>query len=333
MIPLANRPMIYYALENFARAGISEVGVVLGPKGDTVREAIGDGRSFGLRVSFLEQGEPKGLAHAVSIAREYLRDEVFVMHLGDNFIQDGLEPFVAAFQESHPSAVIGAVEVQNPSYFGVVDLDNDGRVRGIAEKPSRPKSRWAVTGVYLFTKLIHEVIADLPPSDRGELEITDAIEALRRQAGDVRAVKLQGWWMDAGSPTDLLAVNDHLLSERAATSETTLVTPGMEGAEGSYLATSATLRGPVVIGRGVRVEGDSVIGPCVSVGEGCVIRDASLSRSMVFDRCEISGPIQIDQSIMGSRSKIKTDGHMVRLDSTILADDSVVRVGRERDPG
>lgn len=332
MIPVANRPMVFHALDRFARAGITEVGVVLGPMGEGIRTAVGDGRSFGLRVSYVEQGEPKGLAHAVLIARDFLGKEPFVMHLGDNFLQEGLAPFVSEFRASHPAAVIGAVQVDHPSYYGVVEFDGADRIARLREKPANPTSRWALTGIYLFTNAIHDVIDSLPPSERGELEITDAIEELRRRTDDVRAVRLKGWWLDAGRPSDLLLANEHLLTDLGAAARARGAASSVLLGTDCSVADSVALRGPVLIGNGVRLEGRSVIGPNVSIGDRSVVRDSSLSGSMVFDECQLTGPLQLTASILGSRSRVTgIASSAARLDSLLLGDDSVVRLDRRLD--
>ena len=214
MIPLANKPMLFYALQNFSRAGVRDVGIVLGPGGDGIRASIQDGSKFGLRVTYIQQGEPQGLAHAVLAAREFLGEESFVMHLGDNLFQDGIGPYVSAFNESKPSALVGVVRVNNPSYFGVAELDAKGEILSLEEKPRKPRSAWALTGVYVFTAVIHEIVAELGFSSRGEMEITDAISELRRVGGVVRAIKVAGWWIDAGQPAALLQANRWLQDSR-----------------------------------------------------------------------------------------------------------------------
>lgn len=197
MIPIANQPMLFYGLRHLAAVGIADVAVVLGPLHEGISEAIGDGSSFGLRVRYIHQGEPKGLAHAVLCAREFLGDDPFVMYLGDNLLQDGARPLVERFDRDHPDAVIGVTPVQNPSSYGVVELEGN-RIVSIREKPPNPRSNLALIGVYLFTPSIHPIIETLEPSARGELEITEAIWKMHEQGRHLAVQRVQGWWKDTG---------------------------------------------------------------------------------------------------------------------------------------
>ncbi|HLY77550.1 MAG TPA: sugar phosphate nucleotidyltransferase, partial [Thermoplasmata archaeon] len=216
MIPIANQPILFYGLKHLAQAGIREVGIVLGPLHEGIREAIGNGEAFGLRVTYIHQGDPKGLAHAVLCAREFLGDDPFVMYLGDNLLQEGVTEFIRIFEREHPAAVVGVTTVEAPEHYGIVELEG-AEIRSIEEKPSKPKSNQALIGVYLFGPAIHPIIAALTPSGRGELEITEAIWRLHEAGGRVIPHAVSGWWKDTGRPEDLLAANSLVLQSLPST--------------------------------------------------------------------------------------------------------------------
>jgi glucose-1-phosphate thymidylyltransferase len=312
MIPIANRPILFYGLRHLAEAGIREVAIILGPIREGIREVVGDGSAFGVRVTYIEQGEPKGLAHAVLCAREFLAEDPFVMYLGDNLLQQGVRPFVELYERDRPDAVIGATPVAEPRHYGVVELEGE-RIVSIEEKPARPRSDLALIGVYLFTPAIHPVIAKLRPSRRGELEITEAIWALHQGGGRIRVQRVAGWWKDTGLPTDLLEANDLVLGSMAGP-EFALegsVAPGatVRGrvglAEAAELAAGSTAEGPAVIGRGSRIVDGGIVGPCTSLGEGVRVSGASVRRSIVLDGAQLEGPVALHDSIVGRNVLIR----------------------------
>ena len=325
MIPIANEPMLFYGLRHMASAGISEVGLVVGPLHEGIREAVGDGSPFGLHVTYIHQGEPKGLAHAVLCAREFLADEPFVMYLGDNLLQEGVLPFVKRFQASPVDAVIGVMNVPNPSSYGVVEMDGE-RIVSIAEKPAEPKSHLALIGVYLFSPAIHPVIRELTPSRRGELEITDAIWALHQLGKSIAVRRVDGWWKDTGKPEDLLEANDLVLRTlpddrfviAGTIAEGARVTGRVRLGPGSTIGPEARVDGPVVIGRDVRIEGNARVGPLTAIGDRCQIHGAAVERAVVMEGTEIRGPVELADSIVGRNARILvgSDGP-VRLSCTM----------------
>jgi len=325
MIPIANEPMLFYGLRHMAAAGISEVGVVVGPLHEGIREAVGDGSAFGLRVTYVHQGEPKGLAHAVLCAREFLADEPFVMYLGDNLLQEGVLPFVKRFNAGSIDAVIGVTNVPNPSSYGVVEMDGE-RIVSIAEKPPAPKSHLALIGVYLFSPAIHPVIRALQPSRRGELEITDAIWALHQLGKSIAVRRVDGWWKDTGKPEDLLEANDLVLRTgpddrfvmSGSVADGARVTGRVCLGPGSIIGSNARVDGPVVIGRDVRIEGDARVGPLTAIGDRCRIHGATVGRAVVMEGTEIRGPVELTDSIVGRNARIVVgSGLPVRLSCTI----------------
>jgi glucose-1-phosphate thymidylyltransferase len=333
MIPIANEPMVFYGLRHLAQAGITEVGIVLGPLHEGLEEAVGDGRPFGLRVTYVHQGEPKGLAHAVGCAREFLGNDPFVMYLGDNLLQEGVRGFVEQYDRGGADAIIGVTPVPNPGSYGVVEMDGE-RIVSIVEKPPVPRSDLALVGVYLFTESIHPIVEQLKPSRRGELEITDAIWRLHESGKAVAVRRVQGWWKDTGRPEDLLEANDRVL--RTSPREW-FVRSGTvaEGAEingpvrlgrGSFIGPAAQVEGPTVIGNDVRIEGPSHIGPDASIGDRCIVRGSSIRRAIVMEDAEIVGPVEVRDSIVGRTARVHADeGVRVKL-SCILGDSTQLRM-------
>lgn len=306
MIPIANRPILLYGLENLRAAGIREVGIILGPIHEGIREVIGDGSAFGVRVEYIHQGPPKGLAHAVLCAREFLGNDPFVMYLGDNLLQDGVAPFVKAYELSRAEAVIGATRVADPRHYGVVELEGD-RVVSLEEKPANPRSNLALVGVYLFTSTIFPIIDRLTPSKRGELEITDAIWNLVRESKHVIVQPVHGWWKDTGLPADLIEANDLVLSSRPAEkfhlngviSRDARVAGPVELGSGSEIEAGAAVTGPVVIGDNTRIGAGTIIGPGTAIGSGTVLKGCTVRRSILMDRTRVEGPARLANSILG----------------------------------
>jgi len=304
MIPIANRPMLHYGLENLERAGIRDVGIILGPIHEGIREALGDGAAFGVRITYIVQGEPKGLAHAIACAREFLGDEPFVMHLGDNLLQGGVGPIVRRFETDGPDAVISVTRVPDARAYGVVELDGE-RIVSIVEKPDRPRSDLALVGVYLFTPRIHGIVAGLRPSARGELEVTEAIWQLHQSGARLAVHRVDGWWKDTGKPDDLLEANEFVLRTRTAWRVDGTVHPGavvqgpVDLGAGAIVDAGARVDGPAVIGPRARLRPGTVIGPSTAIGTDVEIDGASIRRSIVMDRCRVRGRIRLADSILG----------------------------------
>jgi len=311
MLPVANRPILYYALQNLADAGIHDVAIVLGPIHEGIREAIGDGASFGLNVKYIFQGEPKGLAHAVLCSRKFLESEPFLMHLGDNLLQSGVGQFLSRYETDRPDAVVGATRVAHPEHYGVVEL-SQGRIVSIEEKPSHPKSHLALIGVYLFTESIHKVIRRLAPSPRGELEITEAIWQLCASGRNVSVLDVQGWWKDTGHPNDLLEANELTLRSLPPASFVNQgsVSAGVtiEGAigigPGTIVEPGVHLIGPTLIGSNARIRSGSRIGPYSAIGNLAVVSRGSVRRSIVMDGAFIDS-VAIANSLVGRNVEIR----------------------------
>ena len=307
LIPVANKPILFHALEDVAEAGITEVGIVVGHTEAEVRRAVGDGSAWGLRVTYLRQEAPLGLAHAVLVARDFLRGEPFVMYLGDNVLLEGIRRFVEGFERHRPNAQIFLARVPEPERFGVAVLDGDRVVR-LVEKPREHLSDLALVGVYLFDATILEAAERIRPSWRGELEITDAIQHLIDTGRTVRAEMVEGWWKDTGRPEDLLEANRMLLSvqERRVEGEVDPASrlSGNVVVERGAKVVRSELLGPAIVGEGTLVEG-SVVGPNASIAPGCTVVSSRVADSIVMEGCRVLGVRGLEGSILGRDVEVR----------------------------
>ena len=316
LVPVANKPVLFYAIEAIVAAGITDIGIIVGDTRDEIRAAVGDGVRFGARITYIEQSAPLGLAHAVLIAEEYLDGSPFVMYLGDNLIAGGITRLVEEFRTLGCNSEILLAEVPTPEQFGVAELTADGKVRRLVEKPKEPQSNLALVGVYMFDAHIFESVRRIKPSKRGELEITDAIQDLIDRGLDVHPHIVRGWWKDTGKLEDMLEANRIVLEGLdpglgAAPLGTIGKESRIEGrvllGEGVELVDSL-VRGPVVIGDGARLE-SAFVGPYTSIGERCTLVCCEVENSIVLADCEIRDiPLRIDGSLIGRNVRIvKTD--------------------------
>lgn len=316
LVPIANKPILFYGIEAMAEAGITEIGIVISPEtGADIRSAVGDGAAFGVTVTYLVQDEPLGLAHCVLLARDFLADDDFVMYLGDNMLEQNLVSFVEEFAQSrtggsneHPAAQILLAKVDDPRSFGVADVTADGRVVALVEKPDNPPSDLALVGVYLFDPRIHTAVAAIEPSSRGELEITDAIQWLIDQGHHVAHNELSGWWIDTGKKDPLLNCNLLVLDtiSRRVDGEVDAASTvgGRVIVEAGAQIINSTVRGPAVIGAGTVVR-DSYIGPYSSVASGCTVVNAELDHSVVLADSSISDVARLTDSLIGSHVEVR----------------------------
>ncbi len=334
LIPIANKPIVIHIVEAIVEAGIRDIGLIINRGWEaTFQEALADARErWNIRVEFVYQDKPLGLAHAAGCARDFVAGEPFLMYLGDNLLEKGVIGSVERYRAGGLNAVISLYEVGNPSAFGVAELEGERIVR-VVEKPKAPKSNWAIMGVYLFDRHVFDVIDRLKPSWRGEYEITDAIQGLIDDGLAVAPHFVEGWWLDAGTPDDMIQANRRKLLQLAANTQTHAGTVIWDECRAEDLPESTTIRnseirGPVIIGKGCEIT-DSYVGPFTSIGDGVKIMSSEVENSILLNGCQIQefGP-RIDKSIIGRRAKLTASTGGVGLSSStfILADDSVVNL-------
>ena len=309
LVPVGNRPILSYVMGHLQEAGIIDVGVVIAPEtGADVQNYLEDGSKWGLNITYILQEEPLGLAHAVKTASPFLGDSPFVMYLGDNLLESGISDAVSRFEKGAMDGLIFLKKVSNPKAFGVALLDDDGKIIKLIEKPKEPPSDLALVGVYLFSPKIHEAIAKIKPSQRGELEITDAIQAMMDMGYKVEGEILQGWWLDTGKKDDILKANAVVLDQYAKSvclgevDEDSVIEGRVEIGEGASIKRSR-IRGPVVIGKNVIIE-DSFIDPHTSIGDSSVVQDTVIQHSVLLEETQIQGVSRIEDSLIGRNTQV-----------------------------
>ncbi len=332
LVPVANKPILWYGIEAIVAAGITDIAIIISPEtGEEVQNKTGDGTRFGAKITYLMQEKPEGLAHAVKIAKPFLGDSPFVMYLGDNLIADSLNLYLENFQNNHLDALILLKTVVNPTAFGVAKIDSQGRVLELIEKPKNPPSNLALVGIYFFSPEIHNVIATLKPSARGELEITDAIQALIEQNKPVSARQLEHWWLDTGKKDDLLEANRIILDTClesdvvAEIDSDSKVIGRVKIGRGTKLVNS-TVRGPVIIGENCYLE-NCFIGPYTSVANNISLVEADLEHSVILDSAKIDGIHQrIVDSVIGQRAHLTLAPKRPKALSFMIGDDSQIEL-------
>jgi glucose-1-phosphate thymidylyltransferase len=329
LVPVANRPVLFYGIQAMADAGIEEIGIIIAPEtGDEIRAAAGDGSQFGVRITYILQDEPAGLAHAVLTAEPFLGDDAFVMYLGDNLLQGGIGELVATFREHGPDALILLTPVADPEHYGVAEL-SDGRVVALAEKPPEPKTNLALVGVYMFTPAIHDAARAIRPSARGELEITDAIQHLVDRGARVEPHVVRGWWKDTGRLEDMLEANRLILDTITGQIEGELVDSRCDGrvvVEPGARLERCTVRGPAVIGTGARLT-DCYIGPYTAIGAGCTIENAEVEHSILLAGCTVSGlDGRMESSLLGRNVRIGRRDAQPRAFRFLVGDNSEIGI-------
>jgi glucose-1-phosphate thymidylyltransferase len=330
LVPVANKPVLFYGIEAMASAGISEVGIIIAPEtGGEIRAAAGDGSQFGVSIEYIEQDAPLGLAHAVLTAERFLADSPFVMYLGDNLLRDGIVELVETFRSEGPDALILLTPVPDPEHYGVAELDGNGRVARLVEKPPEPKTDLALVGVYMFTPAIFGAARAIKPSGRGELEITDAIQELVNNGLRVDPHIVHGWWKDTGQVQDMLEANRLILDDLAERIDGELVDSRVEGRvvieEGARLE-RATVRGPAIIGRGSKIT-DAYIGPYTAIAEEVTIERAELEHSIVLGGSEISDlEYRIEASLIGKHVRIRRGPPLPKAYRFVVGDNADVQI-------
>jgi glucose-1-phosphate thymidylyltransferase len=329
LVPVANKPVLFYGVEAIVAAGIREIGVVVGDTRDEIQSALGDGSRFGARITYIDQDAPRGLAHAVLISEPYLRGEPFVMYLGDNLIADGITALVEDYRRIGCNSQILLARVPNPEQFGVAELAN-GTVVRLTEKPKEPKSDLALVGVYMFDDTIFQAAREIRPSARQELEITDAIQWLVDHGKSVHPHVVSGWWKDTGKIEDMLEANRIILD--------TFTAKGLENVdsgcrvEGKVVVepgarlVNATVRGPAIIGPGAEIR-DAFVGPYTAIGPDCFIERCEIENSIVLQGSRLERiPVRIADSLIGTNVRIHPGVERPRVHRFLIGDNSEIGI-------
>jgi len=335
LVPVANKPVLFYGIEAMAEAGIQEVGIIIAPgTGPEIEAAAGDGSRFGVSITYIVQDEPLGLAHAVLTAEPFLGSSPFVMYLGDNLLQGGITELVAAFREHEPDALILLTPVPDPQNYGVAELEpappgQTGRVRRLAEKPAEPATDLALVGVYMFTPGVHDAARAISPSPRGELEITDAIQHLVDTGGRVEPHIVRGWWKDTGRLEDMLEANRLILDNIRSRIDGELVDSQIDGRvvveQGARLERTR-VRGPAVIGAGAQLR-DCYVGPYTAIGEDCRISGAEVEHSILLAGCtvcDLDG--RMESSLLGRNVTVRRGDSQPRAYRFMVGDNSDISI-------
>ncbi len=329
LIPVANKPILFYAIEDLIDCGIREIGIIVGPNRDQVQKTV-ESHIWDARIEFIFQDEPRGLAHAVQISQDFIAGEPFVMYLGDNLLCNGIVEHVNRFLEGGADASILLTEVDHPERFGVAELNQKGEIVRLVEKPKVPPSKLALVGVYLFSPAIFQAVNEISPSWRGELEITDAIQWLIDRGYHVKASLVSGWWKDTGMPGDILSANNLILdglkpSCKGQVQGGSMLQGRVEMGKGTILDDESTVRGPTIIGENCRIS-NSYIGPYTSIGNGCEIHNAEIEGSIVMDGTKIDFQGKIVDSLIGTHVVIGERSRKPNGYRFIVGDGSEVRV-------
>ena len=312
LIPVANKPISQYVLESLREAGIRDIAIVLGNiYPEKVKEFYGDGSGFGVKITYVYQGKPLGIAHAIGCCKDFVGDDPFVVHLGDDLIKGGIKKYVEKFKSSDYDGMILLCKVKNPQRFGVAEFDAEDRLVRLIEKPKEPPSEYALSGIYFFNPVIFQMIDQLKSSERGELEITEAIQHLLTNGNNVGYKFIEGWWKDTGTPEDILESNRLLLDElkhemRGIIEAEASIQGRLFVGENTVIRSGAIIRGPVVIGKNTVVEGCVYIGPYTSIGNNVMIKRGEIENSILMDNCNIDIDSKITDSLIGPYSVITT---------------------------
>jgi glucose-1-phosphate thymidylyltransferase len=330
LVPVANKPVLFYGIEALVEAGVKEIGIIIAPEtGEEIRAAAGDGSAFGAEITYIVQDEPAGLAHAVLTAEDFIGEARFVMYLGDNLLRDGLGGLVSTFVEEEPDALILLTPVDDPSSYGVAELDGERIVR-LIEKPEDPPSNLALVGVYLFGPSIFDAARSLEPSWRGELEITEAIQSLIDDGHRVQSEVVRGWWKDTGQLSDMLEANRLVLEELEERIDGEVDADSkVEGRvvlEAGASLVRSTVRGPTTIGAGAQVE-DAYIGPYTSIGDGVQVRRSEIEHSIVLAGSTVEDlGTRMEASLLGRNVKLSRSDGMPKTLRLLVGDNSELEI-------
>lgn len=335
LVPVANKPILHYVIEHLSQSGISDVGIVVGDTAEEIKASIKDGSKWGVNVTYIHQDQPMGLAHAVLISRDFLADDDFVMYLGDNLVRSGIKQFVNGFEDKRKSdpnlsTHIMLAKVEHPEKFGVAEFDDEGNVISLQEKPAEPKSDCALVGLYLFSKRIHDAVRAIEPSERGELEITDAISWLIKNGHSVSSELIDGYWKDLGELDSILEGNSQLLESvqyevLGSVDEASKIDNRVRIEKGAVVKYSV-IRGPAIIGEGALIA-DSYVGPFTAVGPDCQVVDSEVEHSMLLEGSSLVGCSRISDSLIGYQAKVERSKSVPKAVRLLIGDHSWVDIG------
>lgn len=329
LVPVANKPVLFYGIEALVAAGVTQIGIVIAPRtGDEIKAAVGDGSAFGANVTYIPQAEPLGLAHAVLCAEEFIGTEPFVMYLGDNLLRDGIADLVDAFRASQPDALILLTPVKDPSSYGVAELEGERVVR-LVEKPESPPSDLALVGVYMFSQRVFDAARAISPSARGELEITDTIQRLIDEDRQVESHRVSGWWKDTGQLEDILEANRLVLEEIEPALDGELVDSRVEGRvvleKGAVLERSL-VRGPAIIGAGSRIS-DAYVGPYTAIADGVEVSNSEIEHSILLAGSSVTDlGARMEASLLGRDSRLHRGNGLPKTLRLIVGDNSEIAI-------
>jgi len=332
LIPVANKPISQYVLEDLKNSGIDEIAIVLGDiYPEKVKNYYGNGDKFGVKITYIQQDQPKGIAHAVGECREFVGSDSFVVYLGDNLLKGGINKFAESFRESNFDAMILLCKVKDPQRFGVAEFDRRRNLIRLIEKPKKPPSDYALTGIYFFKPIIFDMIKQLKPSWRGELEITEAIQLLLEKGYSVGYKFVEGWWKDTGTCEDILEANRLVLDElkskiKGKVEDMRYVRGKVIVEEGARICQGARITGPAIIGKNSTVGGGAVIGPYTSVGSETVVKRCEIENSIIMEHCVIDTGEKIQDSIIGAYSEIVSNSGKPGRRTFIVGERSDIRL-------
>jgi len=329
LIPIANKPILHYAIEAVVGAGIRELAIVVNADSDEVQRAIGNGDRWGIGITYIPQATPGGLAQVVGLAEKYMAGERFIFYLGDNMVVGGVKRFVDEFERSRCNCYLTLSQVKDPERFGVPEL-KDGRIVSIEEKPKNPKSSYAVAGIYLYDHHIFEAVKSIRPSARGELEISDAHQYLIQKGLSIGYSEITGWWKDTGKPTDLLEANrlilDNIVPAVHGSVDERSTMAGKVIVEKGARVVNSVIRGPAIIGENCVIE-DAFVGPFTAVGNNTVIRKSEVEYSIILRDCKILNVgIRLEGSILGNDVEVVEGSGKPRVHRFMIGDQSRVEV-------
>jgi glucose-1-phosphate thymidylyltransferase len=333
LLPIANKPMSQYALDDLKRAGITEIGIIIGDVyPEKVKEYYGSGEKFGVKITYIYQDAPKGISHAVRLCKDFIGNDKFIVYLGDNVLRKNLIGYTKKFETSDSDAMILLCEVEEPQRFGIAELDknNPGKIKKIMEKPKDPPSNLAVIGIYFLTPKIFDIIDNLKPSWRGELEITDALDMLMNQGNKIEYDTVTGWWKDTGTPEDIIHANK-LVLDSIGTENQFLIDNDSEIkgniviGKGTEISRDSFVTGPAIIGKNCKIGPAVRLGPYVSVGDNCTLKNCNLEESIIMADCKIDAKIDLSSSIVAHSSEIE-DSKIPKKQQFLLGERSQLRV-------